>query len=251
MNNDTWKKLQDQLHTGKQLIILGEVHGASVNTTIIKDLVSRLDIKVILIELETKWQKVFLSLKQRPNDLISAINTEPWIKEAGLVGKEHIILYDEYIRQGKIILPVKVEHPQWNIAERKTAKHILSLLGNYPKDNTLLIIGNFHARKKIFLIKEKGRIKKFIPLGFLLKKKAISIQVRYGKGLAYNFRNITLNDLAVLRKLAKKGKKKLLLKSKSQFFDYDYLVTKTKPINTSAFLAGPRMKYPEKLSSLW
>src|SRR5471032_1759300 len=109
MDKNAWKNLQNILNTKKRLIILGEVHGAGINTSVINDFVEHMKIKVIMIELEVKWQKIFRLLKHKPSQFINAINKENWIRESGLIGKEHILLYKKYMDQRKTILPIKIE----------------------------------------------------------------------------------------------------------------------------------------------
>ena len=227
MKNNGLQELKESL-THKRLILLGEIHGAEVNTKIIARLVSELKIRIIMLELEKKWSSSLSTLKKKKYiSLIDLFKKEQWIFESGLLGKKHLILFRRFLLNGKEIIPVKTENKIWNNAEKLTANNVDKILKN-TAGTAILIMGNLHTRKKTFFMKEKGKKKKYIPLGSYLNSRAVSVCIRYGKGEAFNFRPIILKDKEAYNSGTALG---ILRKSRSKFYDFDYLVKSTKPIS--------------------
>lgn len=221
-----WEQLTRQVQK-RNIILLGEMHGADINTKIIDTFVRQLKTHTIMIEVESKWQKIFPLLVNNPKEFIKQLSKEHWITKSGLMGKEHIHLFRKYLKKNKKIVPIKIENRNWNKAEKQTAEAILNYIKKNPKEKTILIIvGNLHARKKPFFLNEKNRKRKFIPLGFLLKKNATTVKIRYGQGEIYNFKNISIKDRGAL-----KYKKIVLQPSFSKYFDWDYIVPEAHPIS--------------------
>lgn len=209
---------------GQKLIILGEMHGAEVNPKVVDTFVKALGVKHILIEIEGKYEKPFLLLKKREvKKFLLSLQKDSWIFKAGLLGTSHIKLFQKYLRNGMRVIPVKVESKNWNIAETKTARNIEKVLSSLNDSSpALLVFGHLHARKAPFYLEGNS----YKPLGFLLRKKAISVQVRYAVGEIFNFKNIKIED-DIAKKLIANNIKGLTA-STSRFFDYFYIVPSTK-----------------------
>lgn len=229
MATDYWGLLENQLRRAKRLLLLGEMHGAEANPKVIDAFVRRLKIQVVMIELETKWREIFPLLAHgRAKEFAKRLRREEWLCRSGVIGQRHVRLFRQYLREGKRIIPVKIEHPDWNVAERKTAKTIRQLLKKYPREKVLVVMGNLHTRKKPFTLYEKKHRKRLVPLGALLNRDIISVRIRYGRGRIYNFRFLSLRDPYALRHCRNKGGG--LTRSRSRYFDYDYIISKTKPL---------------------
>lgn len=205
-------------------MLLGETHGALVNPKIIEMFVKKLEINIVIIELEKKWNVFFPLLIKNENQFLQFIQKEKWICESGVIGKEHIILFQKLMQHGIKILPIKIENKNWNVAEQKTVKYITSILKKYPNKNVLGVIGKLHARKKPFSLKENGKKRKYIPLGSILHNASIHVRIRYQKGTIYNFGSMTIKDDGV------KNREGLFV-SRSPFFDYDFCIRTTRPIH--------------------
>jgi len=87
----------------------------------------------------------------------------------------------------------------------------------------LVVLGRLHARKGEFRINNE----KFIPIASHFKQKAISINMRYGIGTIYNFKEKRIND-PYAKKITSKKESFFLRKSKSIYFDYDLFLRKSK-----------------------
>lgn len=228
--NKYWGKIKNQLQNKKRIIFLGEIHGAKINSAIIDEFVNKLEINVIMVELESKWEKSFLYLKKGQKEkFIKSFKKEDWIFQSGLIGDEHIKLFSKYLKEGEKIIPIKIENKNWNISESRTSKNIKSILEANPNKNLLLIMGKLHARKKPFLFNFNNKIKRLIPTGFNIGKYSINIQIRYGNGEIYNFGKVKIYDKFALRYFEKNSGG--LIKSHSQYFDYDFIVPNTQAIN--------------------
>lgn len=226
---DYWRQIKNQLQDKKHIIFLGEFHGAKINSAVVDKFVNELDIDVIMIELEAKWQKSFSYLKKGQEDkFIKSFKKEDWIFQSGLVGNEYIKLFSKYLKKGKKIIPIKVEDQDWNISETKTVKNIKKFLKTNPNKNVLVIMGRLHMRKKPFYFNFDGKSKRLIPIGSHFNKFSISVQIRYCNGEAYNFRKMKINDGVVLKCYSQKN---YLIKSHSQYFDYNFITSNTKAIN--------------------
>ena len=97
-------------------------------------------------------------------------------------------------------------------------------LKNNPNKKVLLVVGNLHARKKSFKI--DGKI--HTPIGSLLAQTSLSVKIRYGSGSLYNFRSLKVHDKYVIKR-QNQNSKLGLQKSRSKYFDYDYLISETEP----------------------
>lgn len=209
------------------MIILGELHGAKVNLKVISDFVRRLEIRTVMVELEAKWRKALDSLSQNTlQSCVRKLKKEHWLRESGLISKAHLRLFSQYRRRGIKIIPIKVEDRVWNNAEKKTAHAINEALKKYSNHTALLVVGNLHARKVPFRLRNDRR--KYVPLGSHLGLRALSILVRYGSGKIYNFGEMTVRDNYALQHL--KDKKTMFIPSRSKYFDYEYLLAHTEPM---------------------
>lgn len=227
---DIWKQLKQRL-IKKNIVMIGEIHGAAINPKIIAEFVRRLDIKIILIEVNTKYTLLFQCLnKKNINKSTQFIKKKDnWLFEAGVISQPHLLLYTKLITKGIKIIPVKVENRQWNNAERKTAIKIKKIMKKIGSGNrALLVFGNFHARKHQFILNNVTSKIKATPLGWLLRKYCTTIKIRYGKGEIYNFGRIVLHDQTALQKL--KNYNMMLYPVQTKFFDFEYIVIKTKPL---------------------
>jgi len=214
----------------KKLIILGEIHGAEVNPKIIKAFVRTFHIRNILIEVESRHKKAFTYLKRGEySKFFKLLRKDSWLFEAGLMGASHMKLFQKYLRSGMRIIPVKVEHKNWNTAEIKTAFNIKKTLENINDNPALLIVGHLHARRVNFRL-NKALYK---PLGSLLEEDAVSVQIRYSKGKIFNFKEIEIKDNVAQRFILSgiEG----LVPSSSRFFDYFYIVPNTKALNLAKY----------------
>jgi len=228
--NKFWDKIKSQIKSKRHIIFLGETHGAKINPVIIDEFVNKLKIDVILVELEPKWKKSFLYLeKGQKEKFIKSFKGEDWIFQSGIIGDQHIKLFSKYLKEGKKIIPIKIENKNWNVSESKTSKNIKDIFKSNPDKNILLIMGKLHARKKTFKFNFNGETKRLIPVGFNIAKDSINIQIRFGNGEIYNFGKIKVNDKFALKYSQKNNKG--LIKSNSQYFDYDFVVSNTKAIN--------------------
>ncbi|PIR87985.1 MAG: hypothetical protein COU10_01605 [Candidatus Harrisonbacteria bacterium CG10_big_fil_rev_8_21_14_0_10_45_28] len=225
MGKTYWEELKRLIARDNSLIMLGEKHGAEVNPRIIDKFVKELKIDDIFIELNSRYEKTVDLLKYGQFEKFSKeLGLSQWILPSGLLGMSHLKIFQKFLRADIKIHPVKVESENWNTAEIKTSKKIEIIL---KKDKTrlgLLVMGNLHARKKSFRLEKKL----YKPVGFLLAENIISVQIRYAAGAIYNFRKIGLKDAGAARMVAQ-GEIGLI-PSKSIYFDYDYIVTKTNPL---------------------
>lgn len=207
--------------------MIGEIHGAAVNTEIVELLSEKFGVKTILTELEKKWNRYL----DRPGLELFKKNIlkEKWLIESGLVSENHIFAYNKIILNGGKIIATRIENRNWNDSEKLTAQYVLNLL-DYKYNNLPLITtyGNLHARNKSFMMILKKRKSEFVPLGYYLKDKAIFFRIRYAEGNAYNFGPKKLRDDKALELI--KGNNTLIIKSRSRFFDYDILVKNTKSV---------------------
>lgn len=211
---------------GKKLIILGEMHGAEANPKVIDAFVKAFDIRNILIEVENRYKKLFMLLKRREfKKFFRLLGKDSWIFEAGVIGASHIELFQKYLHKELRIIPIKVESKDWNTAEAKTARNIEKVLSGIKDNNpVLLVVGHLHARKIPFRL--DGKLYK--PIGSLLNKKSLSVQIRYGEGEIFNFRKMKIQDNYAKKYVARgiKG----LMPSNNRFFDYFYIIPSTKPL---------------------
>ena len=217
--HDVWMTINERLQKAG-LLILGEMHGASVNPRIISEFVRRLNISSVFIEVDKKYAKLLkkITIKNVSATAVAIKKSDAWLFEAGVLSIAHLRLYAQFNERGIRVVPIKVEDKNWNRAEKKTAIEIKKNLTT-KSQNTLLIVGNLHARKKIF--------GEYRPLGWLLHD-AVHVLVRYGKGAIYNFGLIKVSDTSALRMLKKDAQ--ALRVSRGSFFDFEYLVAETKPL---------------------
>jgi hypothetical protein len=221
---DYWGKIKADFDE-KRLLLLGEKHGSNLNPEIIKIFVEKLGVEIIMLELETKWQKTLNLLPKRSNqEILDLFKVEGWILESGLISFAHFDLFREYIKEGKKIVAFKIEGSDWNKAEKLTTDFIEKFSKNKQK-KIMVVTGNLHARKRPFKLASK----EYRPLGWYLASRSISVRIRYSSGLIYNFGKKSVND--------KNGSKLLpeseegLISPRSVYFDYDYILSQTsKPL---------------------
>lgn len=223
LKDQLWVKLQKELEERK-IIFLGEMHGAGINAHIIELFVNELDIDVILIELEQKWNKYLEELIRKKEGIFyKKLLKEKWLINSGLISKKHVELFKKLLKTGKRIYAVKVYGKTWNSTDKLTAKNILRIARKNKDKKMLIVVGNLHIRKKEFRLEGKKILYK--PVGLHLKNKAIAICIRYGEGVIKNFKPIKLNDKIVIKKL--RNKKQMLAPAKSKYFDYYFFVKNT------------------------
>lgn len=227
-SRQVWHNIRNRL-LKTRLLILGEMHGASVNPRIARELIRRLDIRTVLIEVNAKYAKLFSRLTVRTLQKTAEVirKTDPWLFEAGVLSMAHLRLYATLNEQNVRVIPVKIESRDWNRAENLTTEEIRRNIAPIPGP-ALAIVGRLHARKRLFVQDANGKPQKYIPLGWRLRGQSVTMQIRYGKGEIYNFRCISVGEKSVL--LALDRKMQLLQVSRSIYFDFEYLVRDTKPL---------------------
>jgi len=222
---DYWGKIKDNFDN-KYLLLLGEKHGSDLNPEVIKVFVERLGVEILMLELETKWQRVLDLLPSHSNqEIYDLFGKESWLLESGLFSFAHFDLFRKYLSEGKKIIAFKIENSNWNRAEKLTADFVEKFLERKRK-KTMVVMGNLHARKNSFKLAGK----EYKPLGWHLKNCSISVRIRYSSGLIYNFGEKSVKEKIYPSHLPKKGDK--LVSSNSRYFDFDYILSKeSKPLN--------------------
>lgn len=234
-NNAIIQKIKNRMNK-KPILIIGEIHGALENIDIIDSLRKELDVKVVFIELESKWDKYFKHSNKKGFDkemrgkLFSS--RESWLIESGLIGEESFAFWKLLTQEGCRIVCAKIDHRDWNIAEQLTADNILKIVKkiekNPNKERFIIVFGKLHARKNKFSINYENKILNLKPIGYLLREYSTSLQIRYGSGEIYNFGNKKVNDKKAIKLL---GKRNIILRKNSgEYFDYDLIVRKSRPV---------------------
>ncbi len=224
MVQNIWLQLKKDLDLPNKILVLGEKHGAGANVPIINEFIKRLNIKLVMVEIESHHRQLLYSAVKGNKIQLEKLKKN-WIAQSGVIGKEHLRLFAELIKQNKTIEPIKNDHKTWNTAEQKTAETIKKVLKKHKNLPTMIIMGSLHARKKSFKMTFESKTKPYTPLGKILSDQVITVRIRYGKGHIYNFGLRKVTDQRILQN-TQKG----LAKSPSIFFDYDYIIPKTKSI---------------------
>lgn len=207
----------------KPFILLGEIHGASINSNVIYWIIKKFNILDLFIELEGRLKKRIINSNKNPNELYSKFKKDSWIFESGVIDEKKIKLFRKLNKNGIRINLSRIEIKDWNTSEKATASKILK---QKKINRGLIIFGALHSRKRIFYSKsEKNR--KFIPLGFLLRNYSISIRIRYADGEIYNFGTKKISDRKAQKIVKSEKKRPVIIKSQSKYFDYDLIVSKT------------------------
>lgn len=98
-----WQDLKEGFEN-KKLLLLGEKHGASVNTEIISSFVSRLGINTIAIEIDPKWQNVINKLRtHKAESVLRLIATERWMLDSRVISLKHFNLFKKFLNNKKIV----------------------------------------------------------------------------------------------------------------------------------------------------
>lgn len=234
-NNGIIQKIKDRMNK-KPILIIGEIHGALENIDILDFLRKQLNVKVIFIELESKWDKYFkYSNKKSFNREMRGklfSSRESWLIESGLIGEECFAFWQSLLQEGCRIICAKIEHRDWNIAEQRTADNILKIIKkmekNLNKERFIIVFGKLHARKNKFSINYKNKILNLKPMGYLLREYSASLQIRYGLGEIYNFDTKKVDDKKAIKLLGKHNM--ILRKNRGKYFDYDLIVRKARPV---------------------
>ena len=227
--NDVYKQLRKNLEQNK-VVLLGEMHGAQVNPIVIGEIVKHLKIRLILIEVNSKYVLLFSQLRQGTEKTVAEKIKEKdaWLFDAGVLSLAHLRLYARLRKLGVHILPVKIEDQDWSLAEVKTSDHIKRILANKNKTPTLAVFGNLHMRKLPFALRDDGDKKRVVPMGWHLRNNSQSIHIRYAKGVIKNFGLMEIEDKGAYKILGNFNK--MLTKSHSPYFDFDYVIRNTKPL---------------------
>jgi len=214
----------------KQLLILGETHGIVANLIVIDWLVQNWGASVILFELEEKWTHHLQKISS-PSGLrkfIRAVDEERWITEGGLIGREHIPFLRLWNTQNVTLRGVKIEHKDWNKAEKLTVENVARILHSQQNKKIIFVTGNFHARKSKFDFVINNKIYTAIPMGMLLKKYSISMCIKYEEGRFRNFGIRKIHGEHTSHISTKNGP--IIKKSRSKYYDYNVLTGHAYPI---------------------
>ena len=111
----------------------------------------------------------------------------------------------------------------WNDRDNKMVQNIQKFLMKYPKGQSVVVLGKRHARTRTFHFHGKP----LTPVRHLLKNQAVGVNIRYVSGHINNFgvRKITDKPAA---KYLRQGAQYCLIKSRSIYFDYDFIVRRTR-----------------------
>lgn len=218
-----------------RIIFIGEVHGIKENIEFLKALSLRLKNlrKKIEIILLLEWP---VSLEKKINQFIEKKIDFLAIKKAicetsasidGRIGLEHLRFLEQInkITSHKVFCFSDEETNNWQKREENMAfyaRHIINRLElkSCHYHIYLILTGNLHARKTLFRINNKP----YRPLASMIKPNT-SIILRYKRGLFYNlgirefkFKDNSQNTTNELRR------------SRSRFYDYEYIISKATPI---------------------
>lgn len=225
-----YKQLRGKL-VGNNAVLVGEIHGARANPVIIGEIVKHLRIGVVLIEVDAKYESLFAQLRPgMEKAMVKKIrDKDAWLFDAGVLSLAHLRLYARLNELGISILPVKIEDRDWSRAEMKTAKHIKKIFANKNiKTPALVVFGNLHMRKLPFILNDCGSKKRVVPIGWHLRNNGPSVRIRYAKGSIKNFGLMDIEDGRALKILGNLDAR--LIKSRSSYFDFDYVIRSTRPL---------------------
>ncbi|MBP6855748.1 MAG: hypothetical protein KBC26_02125 [Candidatus Pacebacteria bacterium] len=216
----------------KPLVIIGETHGVASNPAVIDWVVRVVNAHSILLELEKKWTSYLKNIasKKSAHSFVRALAKEQWIVQSGLIGKEHLPFLLRWSKEKRNIVGIKVEHPAWNDAERLTAQEIRRNLNVLKRNRqNIAVVGNLHARTKPFRLFSAGEgVRRYIPLGYLLRDVAVSIRVVYCGGTCMNFGFKKIQKHRLIH-VNQEGAY-VIRKSRSSYFDYDIFVGRAVPM---------------------
>jgi hypothetical protein len=197
----------------QKIFIVGEIHGSKSNTKAIERLVQDLAVKHVLFEWPADWKE--------------NIAKKVYSLKDGRIGPEYLVLFPKLQNQGVIIDCIDVAERDWNTnygdREVVLATNVLNYQKNNQHGNILVVFGRIHARKKSFLLNRKV----YTPAGAIIKKNLDLeyIEIKYPGGTIFNFEIKTLPQLKNNRPTF------TLLKSRSPYFDYEYWVDTSEPLD--------------------
>lgn len=206
----------------KEVYILGELHGASINPTVILKLLKMLDIKAVAFEWPASWQLQLNQPEINYKKLLAAFNT---LKD-GRALPEHIVLIKRLRKRKVKIFAMdtyfSTDSFNWNARDKTMAHRVIAIRKSTGNAPLLIVVGRLHARKYSFYLNKKM----YIPLVSHLQQEKVSFCIRYGSGKILNLGEKLVID-PVAKKITGKVEDIIIYKSRSKYFDFDVFVPST------------------------
>jgi len=202
----------------KDIIILGEIHGAKKNIEVIKYLIKKFGIKTICFEWSDEW------FEKEGKPIFDKIPKD------GRFSIEHFKFLSKI--KNKILIKYLLDEnlSDWNESDKKSAQILEEVLKLDINKPVLVVLGKLHARKKKFYLKSYSN-NVLIPTGAYFAGKACFVEIGYLGGEIFNFEK---KKLALDKKIQdffnKGGGEFSLIKSNNNYFDYKIIVKETEAL---------------------